>query len=133
MIKYIKDIKYQLQQDYEIRTNIIGYDVETDFIKLTLIGVLTIRKGYPWDGPSGPTIDTKNSMRGSLVHDAFYELMRKGLVSRDERNAVDRLFRQILVDDGMRKSRADIWYKAVHALAGFAADPENKRKIYTAP
>jgi hypothetical protein len=35
-------------------------------------------KGYAWNGPSGPTLDTRNFMRGSLVHDALYQLMREG-------------------------------------------------------
>ena len=29
-------------------------------------------RGYAWDGPSGPTIDTPDAMPASLVHDGLY-------------------------------------------------------------
>jgi len=133
MIRYIEGIKYQLYGDYTIKTNIIGYTVDTRFLKLTPVGVLTIKAGYAWDGPSGPTFDSHESMRGSLVHDAFYELIRRELVSRTERGAVDDLFYDILVEDGMSKTRAKAWLVGVKAFAGFAADPKNRRKIKLAP
>ena len=40
-------------------------------------GCLQIAAGYAWDGASGPTIDTRNSMIASLVHDALYQLIRE--------------------------------------------------------
>ena len=69
--------KYQLTDDYYIRIDIRpGQDLEFRFLSLSSDGILTIRKSYAWDGPSGPTIDTMDFMRGSLVHDALYQLMR---------------------------------------------------------
>ena len=38
---------------------------------------MIVEKDYAWDGPSGPTIDTSNSMRASLVHDVLYQAMRE--------------------------------------------------------
>lgn len=44
-------------------------------------GVLTIREGYRWDGPSTPrNIKLMGNMRASLVHDAIYDLMRARLI-----------------------------------------------------
>ncbi len=44
-------------------------------------GVLTIRAGYRWDGPSTPrNIKLMANMRASLVHDAIYDLMRARLI-----------------------------------------------------
>lgn len=76
--------KYQLMDDYTIQTDIKPVkDIEpklAKFLSLSPDGVLTIRKFYAWDGPSGPTIDTRDFMRGSLVHDAFYQLMQLGVL-----------------------------------------------------
>ena len=74
-IKYRSGYKYQLVEEYQVRVSLIPEnDIKTDFIELSTEGMLIIKKGYAWDGPSGPTIDTPNFMRGSLVHDALYQL-----------------------------------------------------------
>ena len=73
----IRKYKYQLmKKGYTCQVNIRKISAKTAFIQLTAKGKLTIKRGYAWDGPSGPTIDTKTFMRGSLVHDALYQLMR---------------------------------------------------------
>ena len=66
MIKYREGYKYQLVEDYTVKTSITPkQDVAKDeWIQLKMDGTLTIKDGYAWDGPSGPTIDTKNFMRG---------------------------------------------------------------------
>jgi len=46
------------------------------YLKLDGDGQFEFSKGYAWDGPSGSTVDTLNFMRGSLVHDALYQLIR---------------------------------------------------------
>jgi hypothetical protein len=55
---------------------------KTKYLEIRDGGLLVILSGYAWDGASGPTIDTDSTMRGSLVHDALYQLMRQGLVPR---------------------------------------------------
>ena len=95
-------------------------------------GYLTIRQGYAWDGPSGPTFDTKNFMRGSLVHDALYQLMRRGYLNIDtNRNRADRLLKHICKEDGMSSLRAWWVYQGVHAFGKSAAS--KPRKQSTAP
>jgi hypothetical protein len=100
-VKYIKGIKYQLRDDLVTKTGIIGYDIDIKFIKLTLVGILTLRHGYVSDGPSGPTIDTKDFMRGAFVHDGLYELIRRELLPIAERSAADKLLKDICIEDGM--------------------------------
>ena len=69
--------KYQLVDPYTLNVGLSGYSVtDQQFIQLTSSGLLTIQPGYAWDGPSGPTWDTPDFMRGSLVHDALYQLIR---------------------------------------------------------
>ena len=129
-MKYRKGFKYQLAEDYQIKINICPVDpIKLDFISLTSDGMLSILKGYAWDGASGITIDTKSSMRGALVHDALYQLLRMKLINACWRTYADELLRDICIEDGMYKWRANMWYKAVNKLAAFAADPKNTKKI----
>ena len=88
------------------------------FIKLPPSSELTVKTGYRWDGPTGPTAHVGNFMRGSLVHDALYDLMRLGLLDyKKARDDADRLLQSICIKDGMKKPVAWIVYQAVR-LAG---------------
>jgi len=98
-----------MKKAYTCQINIRKKSVKTNFIQLTAKGKLTIKRGYAWDGPSGPTIDTKTFMRGSLVHDALYQLMRlKRLDYKKHRRQADDLLKRHCLLDGMSRFRA--WY-----------------------
>jgi len=88
-----------------------------------LDGVLFLEVGYAWDGPSGPTIDTPSFMRGSLVHDALYQLMRDGALDREHRKHADGLLRKICLEDGMNKFRAWYVYRAVRIFGRWTCTP----------
>jgi len=105
--------------------------IRTRFLTLFTSGLLFIEIGYAWNGASGPTIDTKSSIRASLVHDALYQLIRMGLLPLSYRAEIDRLFRRILIEDGMWRWRAYMWYRAVRRLGWLAV--RKPRKVYTAP
>ena len=94
---------------------------------------LTIRAGYAWDGPSGPTYDSKDSMRGSLVHDALYQLIRLGHLGPEHRQPADQLLYDICREDGMGYFRANAWYWAVRMFGRPASEPNSGPKEYTAP
>jgi len=134
-IAYNDGYKYQLKRDYTLKINIKPvHSIDKDFLSLTITGLLTIKKGYAWDGPSGPTIDTLNFMRGSLVHDALYQLMRDGELDKDKhRESADRLLQQICIEDGMSTIRAWWVYQGVHQFGDPSADPANKRPETWAP
>ena len=133
-IRYKKGYKYQLVQTYRIMTGIKpDDDIQSYYLNLSKRGELTIRRGYAWDGPSGPTIDTKNFMRGSLVHDALYQLMRQGLLPGDWRHEADKELRRICLEDGMSRFRAWLVYRGVRLGASYAASPRNKKPVLTAP
>lgn len=58
--------------------------------------ILTISRGYVWDGASGPVFDTKSIMIASLVHDVCYQLMRLGQLPFSRRKDADREFRYLM-------------------------------------
>lgn len=132
-IYYQEGFKYQLVRTYSLFVGIMDHVCRTDYLLLTREGHLIISKGYAWDGPSGPTIDTPDSLRGSLVHDALYQLMRLGLLPESCREHADKLLHDICVEDGMNNFRADLWKTMVEDFAGFAAKYGTERPILTAP
>ena len=90
-------------------------------------GSLTVYAEYAWDGPSGPTIDTANFMRGSLVHDALYQLMRRGLLPQSEREGADKAIRDLCIEDGMSRVRAWWVYQSLRLGGGAAAKPRGRQ------
>ena len=55
----LRKYKYQTKEDCFLQTEIIPeQNISTTFIDLSLNGFLKIKKGYSWDGASGPSIDT---------------------------------------------------------------------------
>jgi hypothetical protein len=102
--------KYQLLEEYTISTPIVSngkFVVNTAFVGLKDDGTLKIKRYYAWDGATG-AIDTNTNLRASLLHDAFYQLIKLEALPKDKRKAVDKLFRDICIEDGMCKFRA--WY-----------------------
>ena len=133
-MKYRKGYKYQLAEDEVFETNIYPkIEVKTQFINLKLDGLLTIKSGYAWDGPSGPTIDRNENMRGSLAHDAFYQLIRNGWLEKKWRKVADDYICICWIQDGMFPWLAKTEKKALKAFAGPAASPKRVRKVYEAP
>ena len=107
--------KYQLTHEYAVQIPINPpTDILTEYVDLLASGNLCIKEHYAWDGPSGPTIDTRNFMRGSLVHDALYQLMRERHLDHTvHRQVVDDLLRDICREDGMTRIRSWWVHKAV--------------------
>lgn len=133
-IRYRDGYAYQLAVDYEINVPILpDREVEEAFIKLDRAGNLRILDGYAWDGPSGPALDTPNFMRGSLVHDALYQLLRDELIPQRYRQVADNVLRQLCREDGMSGFRAWYTYHAVRIFAKDAADPASRKPILQAP
>lgn len=135
-IAYNGGYKYQLKETYTFeKTGIIPPTaIATEYISLDPDGNLTVAKGYAWDGPSGPTIDSKNFMRGALAHDALYQLMREGRLNNGTyRDDADRLLQRLCQEDGMWALRAWWVYHGVRIFGDPAADPARKRPVMRAP
>lgn len=138
-IKYTEGYKYRLEESYRCITqvkgftaNILDIDTQVDWIRISADGEIFIREGYCWDGPSGPTIDSKDFMRGSLVHDAFYQLMRDGKIPQSCRIDADRELRDICIEDGMPPMYAALVFSAVQEFAESSAIQQDP-KILVAP
>lgn len=132
-IKYKKGYEYQLFDRYQILTGIFSAaGGGNDWVYIEPNGLLTIAKGYAWDGPSGPAIHTPNFLRGSLVHDALYQLIRTGVLYEEDRDKADQLLKTIVLEDGMSSLRAWWVYKAVSWFGGIYM--KNKQdNVLTAP
>ena len=123
-IKYRSGYEYQLAEDYIGETGIkLPERIGNHFITLTPDGTLHIKADYSWDGPSGPAIDTKNFMRGSLEHDALYQLMREGLLPASMRKVADLRLQAICLEDGMSALRAWWVYRGVRYGGASAIEP----------
>jgi len=117
--RVVKGYKYQLVDTLSVQLcdAFKRFDIKTEFITLK-DGKLTLARGYAWDGPSGPTIDTATFMRGSAIHDALYQLIREGLIGGQFRYYADAELKRVCLMDGMCRLRA--WY-VFQCLRRFAA------------
>ena len=128
-LRYIeRATKYETSGVYRVGTPVIGYTVRIPQIRLYPAGMLEIGPGFGFD-PSGPTIDTDAGIFASCAHDAFYRLMRLGLIPMSERAAVDDFFRDQCEKAGMSDFRAAVWEKGVELFAEGSADPNNVEEV----
>ncbi len=133
MIKYKSGYKYQLVEDYTIQTKIIpSKNIKTDYLELSKDGLLVIKKGYCWDGASGYP-DLKTIIRGSLIHDSFFQLLRFNLIEKRYKKEADNLLYKCCLKDGMYKWNAKLVLWGVQKFGKRSTLAKNKKKIHTAP
>lgn len=120
----VKNFKYQVAEDAELDLVYEFPDVEFEWFSVKGKKIY-IKKGYAWDGASGPTIDTKDTIIASLIHDCLYQAMRLGLLEQDWRKEADKELRdQIIKADG-NCLRAVAWYYAVRMFGKNSAKKGN--------
>lgn len=131
-ISYTLAGKYRLHQEY---VTILDFapskDIVTEFITFKTTGELRIAAGYCWDGASGG-FQTKSTMRGSLIHDALYELIALGYLHVSFRDDADAEYKKALQEDGAFKIRAGWQWLAVRVFGG-AYTNKPVRPVLTAP
>jgi len=133
-IKYVSGYKYQLREQAIFKTLVFpDSNIDFELIHLKTNGILIIDKYFAWDGPSGPTWDDSTNMRASLVHDALYCLMRKGLLDIKWRTIADAELKRYMENDGAWCFRAKYYEWAVNNFAADCATIANTRKILIAP
>lgn len=100
---------------------------DSPFIRIDCLGNITIKKGYAWDGCSGPTWDDKTNMVPGRDHDAGYQLMRMGVLSPNYRGLFDQRLHDGMVARGAWGFRADYYKAAVSQFAKTAATRQNPK------
>lgn len=130
-MRYSKGYRYMIEENFTVATPVKPEkEILTWYADLSIGGLLTVKLGFAYDGSSGPTIRTDNTMQPSAEHDVFYKFMRKKLLGLSWRPIVDKFLRTRLIEEGMCEFRADYWYKGVRIGADKAA--KNSRRIYEA-
>ena len=134
-MKYRAGYKYQLAENEYYQGDIMPIPVlaDTEWLALDCDGLLTIRAGYAGDGASGPVVQGADNMRASLIHDAYYQLIRLGLVHTAYRAAADRVYRRVCVEDGMSHARAEAHFIALRMFGATAATFEGEPDVMSAP
>lgn len=92
-------------------------------------GVIAMRKGYCWDGVSGPAIDTPDTMLAGLVHDVLYQAIRLGLLPPTARADADAALFSLLRQSGAPWWRATYFFVAVRLFGARHAKPETNPNI----
>lgn len=132
-LKYRAGYEYQVAEDYVSVTGLhVPYAVGNKYMVLSPSGVLVVKEGYAWDGPSFPAVHTKNFIRPSLEHDAFYQMMREGLLPPSFREVADRRLQAACLENDMFAIRAWWVHTGVRIGGGGAIEPR-PNEILTAP
>lgn len=142
--------KYDLPEPCSRMTAIYGYDIDTHRIRLTPDGMMTLKQHFTWNGASGPTFDTIDTISPSAWHDGGYELIQLGflppeykeyfdgllyldmlrtgkIIAEKEAAKLPKIARATYIAFRQRaiKNRAYAWFQAVSAFGGSACKPEN--------
>ena len=133
-VAYQNGYAYKLVEDYGTTVNVRPpASISTRLIDLSKDGALLIRAGYAWDGASGMP-DSPDVIRGSLVHDALYQLMREGALDPLlQKSAVDRQLYDHCVEDGMNPGLARVVLEAVTRMGGSHLRKDPKWTLYAPP
>lgn len=116
-----KSYKYELTKAYIQRDIDLGYKniFIGGYVYYSAVNkILYIRKGYRWDG-STRVFDTEYCMRASLVHDVFYQLFREGKLGLKYRKFADKLYRDMMIEDGAWKWWAGVRYTGLRTKAAW--------------
>lgn len=133
-MKYRKGYKYQLAEDELFSTTFRREStIITSRIELHSSGMLLVREGYAWDGPSGPVPDKSSNMRPSCGHDALYQIIRMGLLQHWNWIEADYNYAKWLSEDGTWPITVKIHLLGLKLMGGSAALPKNRKKVYKAP
>lgn len=132
-MKFRKGYKYQVAETISYQTDILGFTIITTRLELNPEGLLTIRDGYAYDGPSGPVIDRRSNMSAAGIHDALCQLMRMELLPQCFCPVADREYAKQLEKCGAWPVTIKINMAGLRFMKGSYARPENRRKVYEVP
>lgn len=111
---------YQLTSDYMFdasKFGCVGFSFDHYDSALAKNGIVLLKQGFTWDGPSGPAIDTDDLMRASALHDFGYRSIRRGLLPFRLRRPFDMILQAVHGNDSGASDGIDLrgqelpWYK----------------------
>jgi len=129
----LEGYKYRVKevQDHTLPGFDLGLEYQHEYFFLRK-SKLAIKKGYAWDGASGPTWDDKTNYRGSLVHDVLYQVLRESPLTDSTRSMframADKYLIELCLEDGMSKLRAKLWYFFIRRFGKKASLPGNDHR-----
>jgi len=141
-MKWRGGYKYQVAETFSVETKITPVEpIITHFISLTLTGLLTVTKGYAWDGASGPAFDREidlfffkikltDTQVPSCVHDALAQLMRQELLPLEWLPYVNQLLDTMLKERRMTWLRRQVWKHGLWLTAGSFASPSHAKQVF---
>jgi hypothetical protein len=119
MLKSPTDRRYTLENEFVYKTQILGKSFISTFLIVKPDGEITVRPGFVWDGAT-LVPDGKKGPDGlprgyypSLVHDVLYKYYPKHEITRE---AIDRLFYDMLIEYGFSRFWAYVYYLGVQKL-----------------
>ena len=124
-MKYQKGYKYKLASHIRIRAPFADKFVEkgatlgNEWVYVDC-GYLHIQRGYAWNG-ANVIPDTAKVMFPSIVHDAWYQLLREGHVPFWTREDADQWFGDLCYERGTNRLLADIYIVALGAFGEWSA------------
>lgn len=122
--------KWRLDQEYSYQSSINGIEYDSKYLKITKDGVVTHKKGYCWDGASGPTWDTESCRLAAMKHDGWYQILREADIPNHLRAAIKLYADQVQLHDqaladGMSEFRAGYWLYFVDKFGGSNCAPSD--------
>lgn len=104
----LDDGRYRLGTDYTGMTALRGYDLDTPYCTLYPNGVLMLKSGFVWDGPTF-AFNTDDTFMPSALHDCLCDLHSDGWLPDETRVWADYTYR-----DALRTWRVPAWRRALH-------------------
>ncbi len=133
--------KYETHKDYSYHTDFLGdLEIISDYI-VVRDGYISAKAGYAWDGSSipgkrfmqritfGKYDPDRYCKEASLVHDAFYQLMRLEHLSRIYKISIDRVYELMCIDGGRRVIIAEAKLKRARIKASNWSGKKKVRKL----
>ena len=131
-MKFWRGYRYVVAETFIVQTEIRGQEISDDLTRLSADGRLTIRRGYPWDGNSGPCVDTESSMEASCIHDVLCDYINMGWLPHALQPMVDQEYYVIATGKGMWWRRARIRLLAIRWYMTGKGAKRFTREVYEA-
>ena len=131
-MKYYKGYKYVVAETFTVQTAILTFDVRDVLSHLEPNGQLTVNQWYPWDGNSGPCVDTKSTMQASCIHDVLCDYINMGWLPAYLQPIVDQEYYETARRKGMWWRRARNRMLAIRWYMTGKGAKRYTRKVYEA-